>query len=182
RRFHKLRSEHFQRHDAVERLVHRFVNPAHAALAELIEDFVLAEKETSGAAGEQQLGLELGEQFGGDKGAGRAAAAGAVRYARERGRDLRRAHQPALPQVAHELLFADRRRWHGTRAFCNQALPRIDSSLDVPGCLGRGFRPAVAKRKRRRPAKVGPPAVPSIYSDDWTADSFTAIGKKLIEP
>ena len=46
-RLHELRRQHLDGHDALHRHVHGLVDPAHAALPQLVENLVLAQKEAA---------------------------------------------------------------------------------------------------------------------------------------
>ena len=71
--------QHLEGDDAAHGAVFGLENAAHAAAADLIEDAILPEQEAGGAADQQALGLELGQQPLLDQDAGDGPAAVARR-------------------------------------------------------------------------------------------------------
>ena len=66
-------SQHLEGDDAAHGAVLGLEDAAHAAAADLVEDAILAQQEAGGAADQQALGLEPGEQPLLDEGAGDAS-------------------------------------------------------------------------------------------------------------
>src|SRR5262245_50343320 len=107
-----MRRQHLERHDAIHGLMDRLVYSAHAALADLIDDLVLAEEESCSASDQQQSRLELGEQTLLDERARDRSPANRVRYALEDIAAFTARNQAALPQVEQKSLSIHLRHRH----------------------------------------------------------------------
>ena len=95
--------QHLERDDAAHGAVFGLEDAAHAAAADLVENAVLSQQEAGGAADQEALGLELGEQALFDEGAGdRPAAVAGDRQLLLDLRQLLLADEAALAHVGQE--------------------------------------------------------------------------------
>ena len=102
--------DHLHRHQSLHAAVFGLEDHAHSALAQFVQDKVVAEDQPLGLALIDQLGLILGQLALANKGLGELLAILGPLFGRKallEGSDLRGGHQPAPGELLGELLQAD---------------------------------------------------------------------------